>query len=63
MTTAERGHLVSAEFIPPPYTDHARVLLTCSCGGSTDLTFALDQRPESQPCTGCGADLPVPAPR
>lgn len=62
MMSAEPARLASAEFIAAPYDDHARVLLTCSCGTVTDLTFALDQHPGSQPCTGCGAILPVPEP-
>jgi hypothetical protein len=39
------------------YPDHVRVLVLCSCGGLTDVTYSADQPPESIPCTGCGAQL------
>ena len=41
----------------PDYEDHGRVLVLCSCGGLTDLSYSLARVPRSVACDGCGAEL------
>jgi hypothetical protein len=44
----------------PDHPDHVRVLVLCSCGASTDLTWKADLPPASVKCAGCGTDLELP---
>jgi hypothetical protein len=60
MTTSPSGRsLVGAEFLQPEQDGHVRVLLTCDCGTTTDLTVAIEgtlagAAEAAYTCDGCG---------
>jgi hypothetical protein len=43
------------------YPGHVRVVVRCSCGGLTDLTYKADLPPAVEKCAECGEELQLEA--
>lgn len=59
MPDAPRYALLSVSLLPPDSPADVRVLLSCSCGTSTDFTYPADsagQQGRSCACGGCGTE-------
>lgn len=59
MTDAPRYALLSVSLLPPDSPADVRVLLSCSCGTSTDFTYPADsagQQGRSCACGDCGTE-------
>jgi hypothetical protein len=60
MTVPSGRSLIAAEFLPPECDGDIRVMLTCDCGMSTDLTVTLKDAASGRggeaafTCDGCG---------
>ena len=53
---AEAAGITKSVRLPPDRPGQERVVLTCSCGGATDLTYAAVLAPAAFTCHGCGAE-------
>ena len=52
---AEPARVIKSARLPPDLPGQERVVLTCSCGAGTDLTYEAVLVPAAFACRGCGA--------
>ena len=57
---AEPARVTGTLPVVPGQPGHVRVMLQCSCGGLTDVTWKADLPPATVPCAGCGEELELP---
>jgi hypothetical protein len=50
------ARVVKSVRLPPRLPGQERVVLTCSCGGATDLTYQIILAPAAFTCHGCRAE-------